>query len=68
MKKYAWSFISFFNNEMHMGIGWFDNEIEALVYALKWAGFEPEDSYESAQDVKVHAFDCDAMVGAIQIE
>ena len=69
MKKYAWSFISFFNNEMLMGLGWFDNEVEALAHALRSGGFEIyTDAYESAEDVKVHAFDCDAMVGALQID
>lgn len=64
-RKYVWAFISFMDNEMVMGHGEFENEVEAMKFAMFEGGFDPsEEVIKTASDIKQFAFDCDAMVGA----
>jgi hypothetical protein len=68
MKKYVWAFISFNDNEMKMGHGRFSSEQAAIIFAMKTNGWECEaEEFDTVQDIKRFAFDCDCMVGAYSI-
>ena len=65
MKKFAISWISFFNNEMKMKIV----EATCIESALEMAYFElTETIYQDDDtDIQFAAFNCDGAIGAIEI-
>lgn len=69
MPKFAIAYFSFFTNELKMKIVEAENEREALILALKYAEIklDSDDLKKDEEELKQFAFDCDSMIGAIQL-
>ena len=67
MEKYVWAFISYMDNEMHMGHLYANNECEALIKALSLNGFTYDEGPMEVNEIKQFAFDCDSMIGVYRV-
>ena len=76
MKRYVFSFISFFDNDLQSKIIEAENRLAALEKGFTEEGFKiPEDLYDQATDdedkedlLKQEAFNCDSMIEVICID
>ena len=67
MPKFATAFISFLDNEMKMEIIEAKDEFTALKHVLGTHDTEIGEE-TTCEELKVQAWNCDSMVGAIEIE
>lgn len=67
MKKYAISYMDFFNNDLKMELIETETEIEALKIAFEKL-HEIEPVGKTTEDIKDEAFDCDSLVACIEVE
>lgn len=67
MKNYIVAYIPFHDNEMHMLRISAENEVAALVQGLIQEDWELSDDLTSIKAIKDFAFNCDCMIGCIEV-
>lgn len=70
MKRFAWSAVTFHENELEMGVVEVNTKEEAMIHALTKLGIkEEEDKFDEmdSDSIQEWAFDVDILVNAIEI-
>ena len=69
MRKYVISWIDWFDHNLKSDIISAGSGREALLKAVEALGFDPsEETFDTEEDIKHFAFNCDGMVNAIRID